>query len=189
MRKKQRILSTFLIFCIGGIVASASNVLHLDAAQTYTEESVIAQQSNAVKKKYRCSGVNITIKLDDLRPCNIGTNMSKEDIELIALVTMAEAEGESEYGKRLVIDTVLNRMDSVNYPDTIREVIYQQNQFTSMWNGRVDRCYVTDDIFRLVEEELLDRRNDEVIFFTAGDYGKYGIPMFQEGNHYFSKEE
>ena len=33
---------------------------------------------------------------------------SEEDIELIALVTMAEAEGEPEEGKRLVIDTILN---------------------------------------------------------------------------------
>ena len=37
--------------------------------------------------------------------------LSEEDISLIALVTMAEAEGECEKGKRLVIDTILNRMD------------------------------------------------------------------------------
>ena len=34
--------------------------------------------------------------------------LPREDVELIALVTMAEAEGECEEGKRLVIDTVLN---------------------------------------------------------------------------------
>ena len=33
--------------------------------------------------------------------------LSEEDISLIALVTMAEAEGECEKGKRLVIDTIL----------------------------------------------------------------------------------
>lgn len=53
--------------------------------------------------------------------------ISKEDIELIALVTMAEAEGECEEGKRLVIDTILNRVDSDYFPDTIRDVIYQRN--------------------------------------------------------------
>ena len=31
--------------------------------------------------------------------------ISQEEIELIALVTMAEAEGETELGQRLVIDT------------------------------------------------------------------------------------
>ena len=112
--------------------------------------------------------------------------MAKEDIELIALVTMAEAEGETEKGKRLVISTILNRLDSEHFPDTVKEVIYQPGQFTSMWNGRSDRCYVKEDICQLVKEELESRTNSEVIFFGAGDYSSFGSPMFQEGGHYFS---
>lgn len=81
--------------------------------------------------------------------------ISQEEIDLIALVTMAEAEGECEEGKRLVIDTILNRVDHERFPDTVAEVIYQKNQFSSMWNGRVDRCYVMDNIVQLVKEELL----------------------------------
>lgn len=99
---------------------------------------------------------------------------------------MAEAEGESEEGKRLVIDTILNRVDSEYFPDTISEVIYQPNQFTSIYNGRVDRCHIDEDICKLVEEEIENRKNNDVMFFTAGKYGKYGTPMFQVGNHYFS---
>ena len=117
------------------------------------------------------------------------TLLPQEDIELIALVTMAEAEGECEEGKRLVIDTILNRVDSVYFPDTVHGVIYQANQFSSMWNGRVDKCFADDDICQLVEEELQSRTNVDTIFFTAGGYGKYGTPMFQVGNHYFSSYE
>lgn len=112
-----------------------------------------------------------------------------EDIALIALVTMAEAEGECEEGKRLVIDTILNRMDSEHFPDTAYDVIYQPHQFSSMWNGRVDRCEVREDICQLVREELKSRTNYDVIFFTAGCYSDYGVPMFQVGNHYFSSYE
>ena len=112
--------------------------------------------------------------------------MSREDIELIALLTMAEAEGECEEGKRLVIDTVLNRVDSDEFPNTVKDVIYQKNQFTSMWNGRVDRCYVMEEVCQLVEEELESRTNSEVVFFHAGKYGKYGTPLFSVENHYFS---
>lgn len=115
--------------------------------------------------------------------------LSDEEINLIALVTMAEAEGECEEGKRLVIDTILNRVDSEHFPDTVYDVIYQPNQFSSMWNGRVDRCEVRDDICQLVREELKVRANYEVVFFTAGNYGKYGTPMFQVQNHYFSSYE
>ncbi len=115
--------------------------------------------------------------------------ISSDDIDLIALVTMAEAEGESEDGKRLVIDTILNRVEHAHYPDKVSEVVYQPNQFTSMWNGRVERCSITDEIRELVKEELQERKDHEVIFFTAGEYGRYGTPMFQVGNHYFSSYE
>ena len=109
-----------------------------------------------------------------------------EDVELIALVTMAEAEGECEQGKRLVIDTILNRMDSPYFPDTAHDVIYQRGQFSSMWNGRVKKCYVRDDICQLVKEEYASRINDQVVFFTARRYGKYGTPLFRVEHHYFS---
>lgn len=115
-------------------------------------------------------------------------SLTEEEINLIALVTMAEAEGESEYGKRLVIDTILNRVDHEwsHWPDTVSGVIYQKHQFTSMWNGRVNRCYVREDIVQLVREELENRTNSEVVYFMMGEYSKYGTPEFQEGVHYFS---
>lgn len=117
------------------------------------------------------------------------TNDILEGIDLLSILTMAEAEGESDEGKRLVIDVVLNRVDSEYFPNTIKEVIYQSYQFTSMWNGRADRCYVQEPIRKLVLEELASRTNSDVMFFTAGGYGQYGRPMFQVGNHYFCSYE
>ena len=116
--------------------------------------------------------------------------VSDEEIELIALLTMAEAEGESEEGQRLVIDTILNRVESdlSYFPDTVYKVIYQKNAFESLQNGRVDRCNVTEELCELVREELQSRTNYDVLYFTAGKYGKYGSPMFSVGNHYFSGE-
>lgn len=113
--------------------------------------------------------------------------VSDEEIKLIALITLGEAEGESEEGKRLVIDTILNRVDSEYFPNTISEVIYQKSQFSCVWNGRLDRVTVTDEVCDLVLDEINNRKNNEVMFFTAGAYGKYGEPMFQVGNHYFSR--
>lgn len=108
------------------------------------------------------------------------------EIDLIALVTMAEAEGESSYGKRLVIDVILNRVDSPHFPDTVEGVIYQRNQFESVWNGRIDRCYVNTHIRALVLEECMDRTNNEIVFFRTGHYSIYGEPAFRYENHYFS---
>jgi N-acetylmuramoyl-L-alanine amidase len=113
--------------------------------------------------------------------------ISEEDIALMALMTMAEAENQCEEGKRLVIDAVLNRVDSSRFPDTVYEVIYSPNQFSVMWNGRANRCEVREENIRLVKEELESRTNYDVIFFNSGQYSKYGVPMFQVGDHYFSK--
>ena len=115
--------------------------------------------------------------------------LTDEEIELIALLTMAEAEGESELGKRLVIDVVLNRMDSeLRYmPDTVYDVIYQKNQFSSMWGTRVEQVDATEEVIELVKEELINRTDYEVLWFKTKDYHKkYGEPIRKEGGHYFS---
>ena len=112
--------------------------------------------------------------------------ITQEEIDLIALVTMAEAEGETELGKRLVIDTILNRMDNPHFPDTVYDVIYYPNAFSVIGSDRINRCYVMPEIVELVKEELLNRTNYECVFFMAGGYSKYGKPMFQECCHYFS---
>ena len=113
-------------------------------------------------------------------------SMSKEDMELIAWMTMAEAEGESEYGQRLVIDTILNRVDSSTFPDSVYGVLYQPYQFSSIKDGRFGRCYVKEELYDLVVEEVQNRTNHDVIFFRTGHYSEYGTPLFKEGAHYFN---
>lgn len=108
------------------------------------------------------------------------------DVELLSLVAVGEAESESEAGKRLVIDTALNRVDSDEFPDTVYDVVYQKNAFESMWNGRLERVTVTNEIRQLVKEELSSRSNTEVLYFGSKGYSKYGTPLFKLGNHYFS---
>ena len=112
--------------------------------------------------------------------------LSDEEIDLIALVTMAEAESEPEEGQRLVIDVILNRIDSDRFSDTVSGVIYAKNAFECMWNGRVNKCYVRDDIRQLVIDELLNRTNYEVLYFRTNHYHGFGTPVVSVGNHYFS---
>lgn len=126
-----------------------------------------------------------SVPVEEVEEPEIG--VTEEEIELIAMVTMAEAEAEPELGQRLVIDTILNRVDGEHWPDTIEEVIYQPNQYTCMWNGRLDRCEVKDDICQLVREEVVNRTNSEVVFFRTQRYSDYGTPMFKVCCHYFSK--
>ena len=114
---------------------------------------------------------------------------TQEEIDLIALCVMAEAEGEPEEGQRLVIDTILNRVDDPRFPDNVHDVIYQKNQFAGMYGERIERCYVKEELVQLVREELENRTNSEVVFFRTGHYHSYGVPLFQVGAHYFSSYE
>lgn len=191
----KRIMDVGMIFLLGvGLLGTANTTTaRADLISTEvmtTEVKVVPEAVSVIKvaaseefvEAAPAESVEIN-ESEDICP------LSDDDVELIALVTMAEAEGECEEGKRLVIDTILNRVDSKHFPNTVYDVIYQKNQFSSMWNGRVERCEVRDDICELVREEAAERTNHDVIFFTAGQYSKYGTPMFCVENHYFSSYE
>lgn len=173
MRIKPRAIATVLcmIFFVGfavcGVVRSTDKET-LEIKQSYP---VLAEAEPMIMADLLMESPNL---------------LTQEEIDLIALVTMGEAEGETELGKRLVIDTILNRIDHTSFPDTVYDVVYQPNQFSVMWNSRIDRCYVMPEIVELVKEELLERTNYDCVFFMAGGYSKYGESLFQECCHYFS---
>ena len=58
-----------------------------------------------------------------------------EDAQMLMKIAMAEAEGESVEGKALVMLVVLNRAWSDEFPDSIKEVIFQKNQFSPVAEG------------------------------------------------------
>lgn len=191
MRRQFRTMILPALLCTIGlsvkIISSAALTPEKNEPIPVVESKVIYEPINQISISYQpVQETEVTVTIEEECKEEI---LSDEDIELIALVTMAEAEGECEEGKRLVIDTILNRVNSEYFPDTVYDVIYQKSQFSSMWNGRVDKCYVWDDICELVRDELKQQSNYEVMFFTAGNYGRYGTPMFQVGNHYFSSYE
>lgn len=118
----------------------------------------------------------------------VETGLNEDEIDILAQLTMAEAEGESELGKRLVIDTVLNRIESDDFPDDLRGVIEERGQFSCMTNGRFKKCSPTWETRELVREEILERTNTDVLYFRSGHYGS-GSPLFKEDHHYFSGKE
>lgn len=111
------------------------------------------------------------------------------DLELLACLVYAEAGIEDLHGKRLVVDVVLNRVDSTDYPDNIRDVIFEKNQFSTVTDGALDRAYrdVTQECYDAVALELEERTDSNILFFTAGGYNPYCTPMYQYQNHFFGK--
>lgn len=184
MHIKPRAIATVLcmIFFIGFAVCGVVRSTDKETSEIRQSYPVLAEVEPVIM-------ADLLMESPDLEPevkKEPDYPLTQEEIDLIALVTMGEAEGETELGKRLVIDTILNRIDHPSFPDTVYDVVYQPNQFSVMWNSRIDRCYVMPEIVELVKEELLERTNYDCVFFMAGGYSEYGEPLFQECCHYFS---
>ena len=84
--------------------------------------------------------------------------LSETDYDTLLRIVEAEAGGEDENVKLLVANVVLNRVDSPLFPDTVREVVYQQDygvyQFSPVKDGRIDRVTVSDETRRAVERAV-----------------------------------
>lgn len=115
-----------------------------------------------------------------------------DSLELMAICVEAEAGNQDLMGKRLVVDVILNRVDSDRFPDDITSVITEVHggvaQFTSYMDGHMDAVVEpSEETFEAVRLELEQRTNAEVLFFTEGRYNPYCKPMFRHGDHYFGR--
>ncbi|NGZ74837.1 cell wall hydrolase [Saccharibacillus sp. VR-M41] len=121
--------------------------------------------------------------------------LSKEDLLLLERIVMAEAEGEPYAGKVAVANVVLNRLRSANYPDTIRDVIYQRYQFSPVQNGRFDRVVPSEDSVKAAAEALNGRKEvtDDTYYFVSMELAtdmtipNTRTPVKKIGHHTFFK--
>ncbi len=109
-----------------------------------------------------------------------------DSLEILATCVEAEAGNQDIMGKRLVADVILNRVDSPRFPDDIEGVITQKYHFSTYWDGTMARIEPSPETFEAVQMELYGQRLDEnILFFTAGDYNTYCVPAYTHGAHYF----
>ena len=89
---------------------------------------------------------------------NFSDQLNEHDKYLLAKIIMAEVEGESLQSKILVANVILNRVSSNKFPDTVEEVIFQNNgkvyQFSPISNGRWDRVEPNAECYEAVEIAL-----------------------------------
>lgn len=119
--------------------------------------------------------------------------VTDDEYALLALVVEAEAGDQDFIGRRLVVDVILNRVASKQFPNDIYGVIFQRNQFSTTFDGAFDRVRregITQMTYDAIDLELQlneNRYNTEVLFFTMGYYNPYCKPMFVWGTHYFGR--
>lgn len=118
----------------------------------------------------------------------------EEEVYLLAKIAMCEAEGENIQTKTLVIMTVMNRVESSDFPDSIREVIFESKndsyQFSPVrpegrwWTKEPDEeCY---EAVKVVQESMYDY-SDGCLYFESCDnednwHSKNLDYLYQSGN-------
>lgn len=116
-------------------------------------------------------------------PVQAKTEYSEQ--ELLARVVEAEAGNQGLYGKRLVVAVIYNRVESDKFPNTIYEVLTSPHQFSTVWNGAVDKMEITDETLFAIEFERTHRADDEILYFNNGECsGKFA---YKYKGHNFGK--
>ena len=118
--------------------------------------------------------------------------MTEEEFYLISSVVEAESDrSESLDGRILIAETILNRVNSPSFPDTITGVLTQSGQFTTVVNGHsvTDRTELSDQAVIIAVQEIENGTAPEVLFFNCIGYN-YGTPYgYVDGNYFMTYEE
>ena len=113
---------------------------------------------------------------------------SIEEAQLLLKVAQAEAGNQGEDGMWLVMSVVLNRRDSEQFPDTIKDVIYQKSQFSTVSNGAINKVEISPECHMALSRIEKGEIAPEVIGFETKDSNtldEYFKCVFGYRNHKF----
>lgn len=195
--KTRRLLISLLIGCVLGALAGVG---HIRSVKNWEKvESEWVKEQIKADRAYEAEVTAERIRWEQMEQAGSipVTDLTEEDIkemdywgelELLAAVVEAEAGNQDMTGKRLVVDVVLNRVDSTLFPGTITEVLEQPGQFSTMWNGAVEEAgwHMQEDDYTAVMMEVTGVRLDyDIYYFTAGEYNASCKPAYIHGDHFF----
>lgn len=98
--------------------------------------------------------------------------ITEEDKEVLLRIVEAEATSEDVKGRMLVANVILNRVISENFPDSIAEVVFQNNgvtyQFAPIKDGRYWTVKVSEKTVEAVERVLAGEDESRgALYFAA----------------------
>lgn len=112
-----------------------------------------------------------------------------EEETILAHLMMAEAEGEGDIGMMLVVDVVLNRVESEEFPNTIEEVVYQPGQFQPVEDGRLWEVEPTDICYEILADIQTEYYGlSDALYFCENNHNKWhetNEELFTYRNHTF----
>ena len=112
------------------------------------------------------------------------------DAQLLMMVAQAESGNQGIEGMQKVMEVILNRVVSEDFPNTVQEVIYQSGQFESVTNGSIYKAEISAEChLALAEVEKNLEADNSIIAFETSVNGhalsKYFDYVYTIGSHDF----
>lgn len=142
---------------------------------------------------YSNSSKNTEMLIEKIEEKAKAAGISQEEKQILLKIAMAEAEGEGTSGKAYVMRVVLNRVQSEEFPNTIKKVVFQKNQFSPVkdngryWNLEPDEeCY---EAYNMIENGWDD--SEGALYFSRTGSSPWMQEntdfLYEIGNHSFYK--
>lgn len=140
------------------------------------------------KYKTVCEGDNPPVVNTPIQQFNI----TDEEIEMLKYIVEQETRGGSYRHKCIVTNVILNRVKDSRFPNTVKGVLLQKNQFSSTWNYYQKKNKPDDNTVNAVNDVLNGRVKDEsngaLYFHSMSNDGWFGTLTFVmefEGHRFF----
>ena len=132
------------------VIAEKEDTLK-SVSESYSNKTTTPYVYNLTTFEPQTEEESSEVEVDYYPEFTYSKDWSAQESYLLARIAMAEAEGCNIQTKTLIIMCVLNRVWSDEFPDTIEEVIFQENQFSPIDNGRWDRVEPNEDCYEAVK--------------------------------------
>ena len=115
--------------------------------ETGMEERFVSSQQDVQERRTLKTVVRYRVNLD---------GASRRILERIV---EAEAGDQDVRGRQMVANVVINRLQSSQFPDTVKEVVFAHRQFSPVSNGSYYRVEVSNLTRQAVKKALLEKDN------------------------------
>lgn len=118
------------------------------------------------------------------------TTFTEQESLVLQKIAIAEAGVEGIGGMAFVMQTVINRMESDEFPDTIYDVISEPGQFSSFGNGSYDKAIPTENSYKALELLKILQNQGQLYFEITSEnswQSRNLCRIFTYRNHTFYK--
>lgn len=136
----------------------------------------------------------IAVTLDKVK--DVENVFTKEETTVLYRIVEAEATGENTDAKKNIASVILNRVNNSDFPDSITDVVFQENQFSPISDKRYWSVEVTEETIKAVDDVLKAGSITEALYFCNLDnvsikmkrwFKKLNYLFIDEANHSFYK--